>query len=111
MLREKNHRVELGSIYLDHHSTTPTDQRVLDKMLPFFNKNFGNPHSKSHSFGWFASEAVELARTKVASLIGASAREIIFTSGATEANNMVIKGISGFPQRKGNHIIISYIFL
>ena len=81
-------------IYLDHHATTPVDPRVLDAMLPWFTANFGNPHSVDHAYGWAAEEAVEQARRAVAQLIGAEAREIIFTSGATEANNLAIRGLA-----------------
>lgn len=82
-------------IYLDHHATTPVDRRVLEAMLPFFTEKFGNASSKQHRFGWDASDAVERARKQVAALIGAGSKEIVFTSGATEANNLAIKGITG----------------
>ena len=81
-------------IYLDHHATTPVDPRVLEAMLPFFSEKFGNPSSRTHRSGWDASDAVERARKQVAALIGASAREIVFTSGATEANNLAIAGVA-----------------
>jgi cysteine desulfurase len=81
-----------GVIYLDYQATTPTDPRVLDRMLPYFSRDFGNPHSRQHAYGWAAEEAVEASRRQVASLIGAHAREITFTSGATESNNLAIKG-------------------
>jgi len=93
-------------IYMDYQSTTPTDQRVLSKMLPYFNEYFGNPHSKTHIYGWDAEKAVEHARDQVAHLIKAHPKEIIWTSGATESNNMAIKGVSLFSENKNkNHII------
>jgi cysteine desulfurase len=92
-------------IYLDYQATTPLDKRVLDAMMPELTENFGNPHSSNHVFGWKASEAVEKARKQVASVIGADTKEIIFTSGATESNNLAIKGIAGFYGDKKNHII------
>ncbi|KAF2725934.1 cysteine desulfurase [Polychaeton citri CBS 116435] len=94
-------------IYLDMQATTPTDPRVLDAMLPFFTGLYGNPHSRTHAYGWETEKAVEQAREDIASLIGADAKEIIFTSGATESNNMSIKGVARFFKRSGkkNHII------
>lgn len=91
--------------YLDMSSTTPMDPRVLDTMLPFMIGSYGNPHSRTHQFGWESEQIVELARTQVASLIQADAKEIIFTSGATECNNMAIKGAAHFYAKRGKHII------
>eukprot|EP00056_Hartaetosiga_gracilis_P001512 m.45490 g.45490 ORF g.45490 m.45490 type:complete len:450 (+) comp10671_c0_seq2:111-1460(+) len=96
-------------IYLDVQATTQMDPRVLDAMLPYFKEDYGNPHSRSHVYGWRARDAVEEAREHIAALIGADAREIFFTSGATEANNMAIKGIARFYQKKKTHIITSAI--
>ncbi|VFP85649.1 Cysteine desulfurase IscS [Candidatus Erwinia haradaeae] len=94
-------------IYLDYAATTPTDPRVMKKMLQYFtlDGNFGNPSSKSHQFGWRAEEAVDIARNQIAELIGADSREIIFTSGATESNNLAIKGAATFYRKKGLHLI------
>lgn len=92
-------------IYLDHHSTTPMDPRVLEAMLPWFVEKFGNSASRTHSFGWEAEEAVEKARGEVAALIGAEAREIVWTSGATESDNLAIKGTLQFHRAKGNHVV------
>ncbi len=93
-------------IYLDYQATTPCDPRVVERMLPYFTEHFGNPHSLSHIHGWSASEAVEEARADVAKLIGADPKEIIFTSGATESNNLALKGVGSFHKDKKNHIMI-----
>jgi cysteine desulfurase len=92
-------------VYLDYQATTPMDPRVLDKMLPYFTEKFGNPHSRSHAFGWETEAAVDIAREQVADLIGATEKEIIFTSGATESNNIAIKGVTHFYKEKRNHIV------
>ncbi len=96
-------------IFMDNHSTSPLDPRVLDAMMPYLTTNFGNAASRNHSFGWDAEEAADQARDQIASLMGATGKEIIFTSGATESNNLAIKGAAEFYKDRGNHIITSQI--
>src|SRR5436853_4732886 len=92
-------------IYLDYSATTPVDKRVAEKMIPYLTEHFGNPASRSHAFGWKAEEAVEEAREAVAALINADPKEIVWTSGATEGNNLAIKGAANFYKTKGKHLI------
>jgi cysteine desulfurase len=96
-------------VYLDYHATTPVDPRVLEAMLPYFTEHFGNAASRSHRFGWDAEKAVERGRQQVAALVGASAGEIVFTSGATESNNLAIKGVIGAARGTGRHVITTAI--
>ncbi|EAP72055.1 Cysteine desulfhydrase / Selenocysteine lyase [Ralstonia solanacearum UW551] len=92
-------------IYMDYSATTPVDPRVVDKMIPYLREQFGNPASRSHAFGWEAEKAVETAREQVAALVNADPREIVWTSGATESDNLAIKGAANFYSSKGKHII------
>ncbi len=92
-------------IYLDYQATTPCDPRVVEVMMPYFTERFGNPHSRNHLYGWETEEAVELARSQVAGIIGASAKEIVFTSGATESNNLALKGAAAIHKERKNHLV------
>ena len=92
-------------IYLDNQATTPVDPRVLDAMMPYFREKFGNPHSRSHAYGWEVAEAVEEARARIAAIVGADPKEIVFTSGATESNNLAIKGVAHFYGDRKRHIV------
>jgi cysteine desulfurase len=102
---DQKHVNTRAPVYLDYQATTPTDRRVVEAMLPYFTEMFGNPHSRSHAYGWDAEGAVETARAQIAHLIGANAKEIIFTSGATESNNLALKGVARFYKDRKNHII------
>ena len=101
----KINSTDLRPLYLDYGATTPLDPRVLDAMLPFLTFRYGNPHSRTHYYGFESEEAVELAREQVANLINADAKEIIFTSGATESNNLALKGVANFYSERKSHII------
>ncbi len=105
MSTTKGHWSKDKPLYLDYQATTPTDPRVVEKMLPFFSERFGNPHSRTHHYGWDAEDVVEVARAQIASLIGASPKEVIFTSGATESNNLALQGVGHFYKDRKNHII------
>ncbi|KAJ3515734.1 hypothetical protein NLJ89_g1576 [Agrocybe chaxingu] len=103
--REDSVQAKTRPIYLDMQATTPVDPRVLDAMLPYLTEQYGNPHSRTHAYGWEAEQAVENGRKHIADLIGADAKDIVFTSGATESNNMSIKGVARFHKEKKRHII------
>ena len=92
-------------LYLDAQATTPMDPRVLDAMLPFLTSYYGNPHSRTHAYGWESEKAMETAREQVANLVGADPKEIIWTSGATESNNISVKGVGRFYKSKKRHVI------
>lgn len=108
MALEKQISVD-NPVYLDYQATTPCDPRVIEEMRPFFETHFGNPHSRSHVYGWTAEDAAERGRRQVADLIGADAKDILFTSGATEANNLALKGVAAFYKDQKNHIITTNV--
>lgn len=101
----KGVRISGRPLYMDMQATTPVDPRVLDAMLPFYLSRYGNPHSRTHLYGWESDAAVEDARARVASLVGADPREIFFTSGATECNNIAVKGVMRFYRERRRHVI------
>lgn len=105
IITAKGIKLRGAPMYLDMQATTPVDPRVIDTMIPFLTEQYGNPHSRTHLYGWEAEEAVENARAQVASLVGADPKEIVFTSGATESNNLSLKGVAGFYGEKKRHII------
>lgn len=109
LLRTRGTTLAGRALYLDAQATTPLDPRVLDAMLPFMTHQYGNPHSRTHHYGWETEDAVEYARGQIADLIGASPQEIIFTSGATESNNLAIKGIMRFLKAKKRHVITTQV--
>ena len=98
-------------IYMDNHATTPVDPSVLDAMLPYFTETFGNAASRSHGFGWEAEKAVDAAREQVARLVNAKAKDIVWTSGATESDNLAIQGVVEFYKERGNHVIAAALCL
>ncbi|MBP6985009.1 MAG: IscS subfamily cysteine desulfurase [Alphaproteobacteria bacterium] len=105
MIHASNTNQENKLYYLDYQATTPCDPRVVEKMIPHFTENFGNPHSRNHAYGWKAESAIEEARSQIAHMIGADKKDIIFTSGATESNNLALKGVMNFYKDTKNHII------
>ena len=109
MIERKGIQLQGAPMYLDMQATTPMDPRVVDAMLPFMTEQYGNPHSRTHLYGWEAEDAVEAARAQVGALIGAEPKEIIFTSGATESNNMAVKGVAQFYKDKKRHVITTQV--
>ncbi|KAJ6288174.1 hypothetical protein OIU76_024207 [Salix suchowensis] len=101
----KGVKISARPLYLDMQATSPVDPRVLDAMLPYYLARYGNPHSRTHLYGWESDQAVETARSQVADLIGASPKEIVFTSGATESNNISVKGVMKFYKEKKKHVV------